>query len=372
MKRILFFVAICISSLTLMAQSALYPVQIKGKWGYTNLSGKLTINAMYDYAENFYDGLAVVALNNQPCAINDKNERIIDTGLYINIQHYSEGLAKVTNVKLQQFFVDVKGKKVFDVAGDVYDARPFKNGLSGIAKKSDIHETKFSHDIVNLGYKFGYINKQGVEVIACIYDDADDFDNGYARVKTDRTFGVIDTLGNQIIKSKYFNIGKFIEGKAWVDAGGNYGYINTIGEEIIKPIYQYTYDFSEGLGGILLKGKYGFIDEKGTVIIAPQYEAIRPFSQGLAAVKLNGKWGFIDKTGAVKLRFVFDNAMLFVNDRCAVLVKRKWGFIDTNGAFAIPADFDAVGTFNDGIAEVMLGQVSVYITKQGVIIPQLK
>ena len=72
----------------------------------------------------------------------------------------------------------------------------------------------------------------GVEVIACIYDDADDFDNGYARVKTDRKFGVIDTSGNLVVKSKYFNIGKFMEGKAWVDAGGFYGYINKSGDEI--------------------------------------------------------------------------------------------------------------------------------------------
>jgi hypothetical protein len=72
------------------------------------------------------------------------------------------------------------------------------------------------------------------------------------------------------------------------------------------------------------------------------------------------------------MRFVFDNAMLFVNDRCAVLIKRKWGFIDATGAVVIPAEFDAVGTFSDGLAEVMIGQVSVYVNKQGIIIPQLK
>jgi hypothetical protein len=371
MKRMLLYVVLSISSYALIAQT-LFPVQIKGKWGYTNATGKLTIEAMYDYAEGFYNGRAVVALNNQPSVIDEKNKRIIDTGLYINIQRYSEGLSKVTNVKLQQFFVDVNGKKVCDVPADIYDARPFKNGLSGIAKKVEIHETKFNNDIVNLGYKFGYMNKSGQEVIACKYDDADDFDNGFARVRVDKKFGVIDTLGNEVVKPLYFNIGKFIENKAWIDVGGNYGYINNKGDVVIRPIYQYAYDFSEGLAGISFDGKYGFIDETGKVVITPQYEAIRPFSQGLAAVKLNGKWGFIDKAGTLKMRFVFDNAMLFVNDRCAVLIKRKWGFIDATGAVVIPAEFDAVGTFSDGLAEVMIGQVSVYVNKQGIIIPQLK
>ena len=372
MKYAFLSISISLFSLISHAQTSLYPVQIKGKWGFTNAAGKLTIAAQYDYAENFYNGRAVVALNNQPCAIDENNNRIIDTGLYINIQRFSEGLSKVTNVKLQQFFVDVNGKKVCDVPADVYDARPFKNNLSGIAKKVDIHETKFNNDIVNLGYKFGYMNKSGAEVVPCKFDDADDFDNGFARVRVDKKFGVIDTLGNEVVKPLYFNIGKFIEGKTWVDVGGNFGYINTKGDVIIKPIYQYAYDFSEGLAGIRLENKYGFIDETGKIIVTPQYEAIRPFSQGLAAVKLNGKWGFIDKTGTLKMRFVFDNAMLFVNDRCAVQVKRKWGFIDATGALVIPAEFDAVGTFSDGIAEVMIGQINVYVNKQGLIIPQLK
>ncbi len=372
MKRLLLYVSFSICCFAAFAQT-LFPVQIKGKWGFTNAAGKLGIVPMYDYAESFYNGRAVVALNNQPCAIDENNSRLIDTGLYINIQRFSEGVSKVTTVKLQQFFVDVNGNRVCNVPIDVYDARPFKNGLSGIAKKVDIHETKFNNDIINLGYKFGYMNKNGQEVIACKYDDADDFENGFARVRVDKKFGVIDTLGNEVVAPLYFNIGKFIEGKAWVDIGGNYGYINNKGIVLIRPIYKYAYDFSEGLAGISIEGKFGFIDEMGKIVIAPQYEAIRPFSQGLAAVKQNGKWGFIDKSGILKMRFVFDNAMLFVNDRCAVLVKRKWGFIDATGAFVIPAEFDAVGTFSDdGLAEVMIGQVSVYVNKQGIIIPQLK
>lgn len=354
------------------AQQTLYPVQIKGKWGYTSPQGKLVVSAMYDYAENFYEGYAVVALNNQPCVIDLSNKRVIDTGLYINIQHFSEGLARVMDTKQKQFFINVKGEQIIAIPDSVYDARPFKNGLSGIARKTDIHETKFNNDIVNLGYKFGFMNKRGEEVIACKLDDADDFMDGFTRYREGIRFGVMDSTGKVVVEPRYFNIGRFFEGMAVVDGGGKYGFINEVGVEVIKPIYEYAYDFSEGLAGIRQEGKYGFIDAEGKVVIKPEYEAIRPFSQGLAAVRLNGKWGFIDKKGRLQLRCVFDGATLFADDRCPVLIKRKWGFIDRQGALVIPAEFDAVGTFNDGIAEVMIGQLSVYVNKQGTVIPILK
>ncbi|MFN9108890.1 MAG: WG repeat-containing protein, partial [Bacteroidota bacterium] len=69
---------------------------------------------------------------------------------------------------------------------------------------------------------------------------------------------------------------------------------------------------------------------------------------------------------------VFDDATLFVEQRCPVLLKRKWGFIDKTGRLVIPAEFDAVGTFNNGLAEVSIGQVEVYVNHSGIIIPQLR
>lgn len=372
MKRLFLVFISGVVTFAVQAQQSLYPVQIKGKWGYTNPQGKLVVAAMYDYAENFYEGYAVVALNNQPCVININNTRVIDTGLYINIQHFSEGLARVMDTRQKQFFINQKGEQVIVIPADVYDARPFKNGLSGISKKADVHETKFNNDIVNLGYKFGFINKEGVEVIPCTLDDADDFMGGFTRYREGIRFGVMDSTGKVIVAPKYFNIGRFMEGLAVADGGGKYGFIDESGAEVIKPIYEYAYDFSEGLAGVMLGGKYGFVDAKGNMVIKAEYEAIRPFSEGMAAVRLNGKWGFIDKKGRLQLRCVFDGATLFADDRCPVLIKRKWGFIDRQGALVIPAEFDAVGTFNDGIAEVMIGQLSVYVNKQGTVIPMLK
>ncbi len=370
-KLSLFLLSISLS-FVVGAQTILFPIQIKDKWGYTNVQGKMVIAPMYDYAESFCEGYAVVALNNQPCVINSANMRVIDTGLYSSIQRFSEGFAKVRDYKNHQFFIDYEGNQKIVVNDAYYDARPFHNGLSLVAQESEIHETKFGKDISTLGYRFGYMNKQGEIVIPIGLDDADDFVDGIARYKQGTKFGLLDSNGKKIIEAKYFNIGAFHDNLAIVDAGGRYGFINNEGKEVIKPIYEFATDFSEGLAGVMIKGKYGFINADGKLIINPEYDAVRPFSQGLAAVKVQNKWGFIDANGKLKMGYVFDNATMFSDDRCAILLKRRWGFIDTTGRLVISAEYDAVGIFKDGLAEVLRGKVSAYVNKNGTVIPILR
>ncbi len=63
---------------------------------------------------------------------------------------------------------------------------------------------------------------------------------------------------------------------------------------------------------------------------------------------------------------------MFSDDRCAILLKRRWGFIDTTGRLVISAEYDAVGIFKDGLAEVLRGKVSAYVNKNGTVIPILR
>ena len=104
MKRIFFIAAISISIIA-SAQTKLFPIEIKGKFGYMDQTGKMIIPAMYDYADEFIDGMAVAALHNQPCVINQKNERIIDTSIYQFIGVFSEGLSSVIDFKKKKFYI---------------------------------------------------------------------------------------------------------------------------------------------------------------------------------------------------------------------------------------------------------------------------
>ena len=53
--------------------------------------------------------------------------------------------------------------------------------------------------------KFGYIDKTGKWVIKPIYDDAKDFINGVAIVKTNRGYGAINKSGEIVVEPKYYD-----------------------------------------------------------------------------------------------------------------------------------------------------------------------
>ena len=59
-KFVLAIAALTISFSVSKAQDGLYPFEEKGKYGYINQSGKVIIQGQYSFADQFYDGLAVV------------------------------------------------------------------------------------------------------------------------------------------------------------------------------------------------------------------------------------------------------------------------------------------------------------------------
>ncbi len=355
------------------AQTKLFPMEVKGKWGYMDQIGRMVIPAMYDYADDFKDGFAVVALKNLPCIINEKNVRIVDTSLYQFISPFSEGLAAVNDFNHKKYYINTKGQRVINLGDTIYEARKFKNGLAVVSKQVDDHVLKFNHDIITLGYKFGYIDTKGNLMINFLYEDADDFDEDLARVQLKKKYGLINTKGEMILKAEYGNIDHFFENKAVIDGLGKYGYVDTKGNVVIKPKFDMAYDFTEGMAAIwnAANNKYGFINGEGEIKIPLIYDNVKPFSEGKAAVLKDGKWGFIDKNGTLVLRHVFDNASVYREGMCAVLIKRKWGFIDAAGSLIIPADFDAVGSFDNGVADIIYNGVALYINKQGSLLPKL-
>ena len=70
------------------------------------------------------------------------------------------------------------------------------------------------------GYKYGFIDKTGREIISCKYDQARAFSEGLAVVKLNSNYMLIDKTGNEItLPQKYTNVYDVSEGMVGVDAG---------------------------------------------------------------------------------------------------------------------------------------------------------
>ena len=152
---------------------------------------------------------------------------------------------------------------------------------------------------VRLDGKYGFINKDGEEIIPCKYEDADNFPDGLVKVKSAEGWGFVNEKGEEIISCKYEDADAFSDGLARVQSKEGWGFVNEDGEEIIPCKYEESRDFSEGLARVKSKEGWGFVNEDGEEIIPCKYEDADDFWFGAetAKVKLNGEWINIDKTG---------------------------------------------------------------------------
>ena len=184
-------------------------VELNGKYGFIDESGREVVPCRYDYAESFINGLAKVNLN----------------GKY--------------------GFIDKSGREA--VPCRYYLAFNFVNGLAK----------------VKLNGKWGFIDKSGREVVPCRYDSAFNFVNGLVMVKLNWKYGFVDKSGREVVPCRYDLERDFSEGLSSVELNGKWGFIDKRGRNVVPCRYDYAESFINGLAKVKLNGKWGYIDKNG-------------------------------------------------------------------------------------------------------------
>ncbi|MGM0600107.1 MAG: WG repeat-containing protein [Candidatus Rifleibacteriota bacterium] len=293
----------------------LYPIRNPDtdKAGYMNKGGELIIEARYERAGYFYEGLAPVSI----------------LGRY--------------------FFINKKGDKVFKQT--FADAKIFSEGLAAVRNDEG----------------WGYINTRGDIVVPCTFSWADDFSEGLACVMTGKyedksaRYSYINKEGKVVIEpflkfydNQYFTApGKFSEGlaAAWMPNGLGFevaGYINREGKVIIEPEYISAGKFVNNLAPAAIPGSKaggaGFINKKNNCVIDFVYSMTQEFSEGLAAVELS----YDDKREGAG----------------------KWGYINTEEKLVVQPEYELAEPFYKGLGKVYLDTVGneAYVNKKGELI----
>ncbi len=142
-----------------LTEPQLIPYRKKDKWGYCTADKRVMIDCIYFYAERFRNGQAQVRRNETEYGYIDKNGHIITD--------FTEGtlLRPFTSFKLQAF----KNKRL-----------PRRDDMIVFFKKNE---------------KFGFIDKDGIEIIAPKYDRADEFYEGLALIQIENNLGYINKQG---------------------------------------------------------------------------------------------------------------------------------------------------------------------------------
>jgi hypothetical protein len=271
----------------------LFPARMNGKYGFIDKTGKTVIEARFQRALEF-----------------------------------TEGLAAVEDARGQWGYMDVKGdmaiKPLFAAA------LPFSEGLGS----------------VRMGDKFGCINKAGEIVIPAKFSGIGPFNEGLAETLVEQTvqgmavrgWGFIKTDALFPIVPQYDAIGPFGEGVAPVRIfGKKWGFIDKDRKIIIQPVYEAAFQFSEGLAAVQAtyenQYKWGFINHDGKYVIQPRFGVARSFSEGLVGVRVmdGNKWGFVNKSGTYVIKPLYDDVGQFHNGIALVKLGPKERYIDTTG-----------------------------------------
>ena len=200
--------------------------------------------------------------------------------------------------------------------------------------------------VVRKNGRRGFINKNGYEVIPCIYDDAGDFHEGLAYVNRNGKWGYIDKNNKPVVPLIYESASSFCQGLALVKKNNRYGYIDHVGREVVQCTYESADSFSEGLARVVTKGKTGYIDISGNLIIPQLYAGGWSFHNGIAIVcKIRKlfveRQGGIDKRGNEIVPFVYNDISTFGTDGFAVVRRNsKCGLVDVSGNQIVPCLYE--------------------------------
>ncbi|MBE5822301.1 MAG: DUF3298 domain-containing protein [Clostridiales bacterium] len=302
-------------------------VKKDNKWGYIDKEGNEVIPFIYDYATSFNGKLAVVRNEGKYGVINKVGKEIVPL-TYDEVLYGDDYYMNLDNDK--SFIIVKKDNKIgiINETGKIvvpciYDEFSYADYEGIVYDEYEEREYLFFEGMAKVikNGKYGYINRNGKEVIPCIYDYAYTFSEGFARVCKD---------------------------DKWV-------YIDKEGNEIIFDDYEYIYDFNNGMARFMKDDKFGFINAKGENIISINnlYDEVSDFNEGLAAVKKDNKWGYIDENGNEVISFIYDSAYTFSEGMAKVIKDGKCGYINRNGNEVVSCIYDKIERINDEYFKVL-------------------
>jgi hypothetical protein len=331
------------------------------------LSVLLLTICCYSQQENAVKPLAAYHAENFWHVIDYMGKDIITMGNDIeDIAGYSEGLLRVkTKIdgKSRWVFMDLKGET--EIKPDCDEISDFSEGMAITIK------------VINDDNRlYGYINREGKQVVPNEYQDAIAFSEGLAYIMNSSRRGYIDKTGEFA-----FNLASSLVGYTFSDSmaavsnsGFQIGFIDRTGKIVIPLQYDEPGFYSEGKVHVNKNGKFGYIDKNGNTLIRFVYDDARKFKEGRAFAGRADKfmipsWCLIDTTGLMLADFQWDKVDYFREGYAAVRKDNKYGFIDRDGKYSIPSQFTTAGGFVDGLACVaIINKVNTkigFINKRG-------
>lgn len=235
--------------------------------GWIDRSGRLLFSGMGVEGTYFSEGLMSMPGPNGKWGFVDKNFQFVIQPQFDYAYEFSEGRGEVT-INHKSGFIDRSGKIVIPLKYSM--VWPFRDGLARVRNDIPIGLVSTMHgDQPAYRYQYGFIDREGNEVIPLQFEEATYFSEGYAMVvpANFKLFGIIDKLGRFVHIPEFEDAGEFHDGLAKACVKQKCGYVDTSGAWVIPPSFIYARDFRHGLASVTWQeGEYGYVDKTGKTI----------------------------------------------------------------------------------------------------------
>ena len=236
-------------------------------------------------------------------------------------------------------------------------------------------------------YLYGYLDKEGTQIIAPKYELAYDFNNGKALVQIkENEFALIDVSGKVLKSYKHYFVGPLSNGMLAFSekANGKYGYLSESGEVIVSPKYTSALPFEDEKAIVNTAedfgNKYGLIDKNGNFIIAAKYNLINLLGENRLAVGLaideskpylGSKFSIADLNGNFLTGFIYNDVSPYNEGFASVYDNVNTFFIDKTGKVA--KDLPKIAgsgslTFDGTLIKALIDSRLSYLNKNGKVI----
>ncbi|HLV43072.1 MAG TPA: WG repeat-containing protein [Brumimicrobium sp.] len=202
-------------------------------------------------------------------------------------------------------------------------AGQFKNGLAVVIKNE----------------KYGYINKNGELLIDYQFEEALDFDQGRAIVEVDDQYGLIDVSGNYILHPKFKDIGSFSEGLTYVQNKYGYQYYTLDGSVAFSSVYDEAFSFNNGIAQVKQGDRKGYIGTDGSFLSSVTTGNLRHFNDSIFVHEFRDSMNLMHANGHYLFEESFDKIGVLVNNRAIVEKDGVYGYINGIGKLMIPLKY---------------------------------
>ena len=277
-----------------------------GNWGVINSSGDIVIEPAYGEMIEIPNKSKPVFIctdgTDKTKAINDKNQEIFTN--YENIltlQNYDEKFNYWYEENLLK--VQKEGKfGLINLDGNEVLACEYDNitTLKGI--KNSI--------VIKKDSKIGLVDSNGKIIVPVEYADiiavTDNYQNGYIVENQDSKFGVINADGQIALECKYSDIKNIVDNNKYiVKEDTTWKVIAVDGTTSLDGKVDNAIDMNNGNVIVNNNGKYSVINSEGNEIIPAEYAELRYVFDDKYIAKKDDKYGIIDSANTAVVEFKY-------------------------------------------------------------------